>query len=540
MIKNILFNDRVLRRLSLLKAFLFNKLLFSFFLLFLSYTANASTDVSSGVAQGPFFWQITKDGKSSYILGTMHDDVRFEELQCHQEIKDYLILSDFLLTEIGRDLIYLYELNSIFEGRSRFQNTNPPQGLSSLSPSSQDFFTQKLKEFEEAYYERYEQSPPIELSEAFYKYLNQASYFKLGDMIYNICHYPFFTFLDFIDYNMNSVLLSPSDLEPTNLDAPSDLESTNRFQDIFQAYLSQAFFIGHELLISLDQQILDIFLDHKQNSLEDQNINLSDQFFSPINSYIKQERALLNIHADDRLAEKEVLSKITSLMDQVLSSGEELKKFIDHIASSREELSRFIDRLPKPLEGKELLVDQFVSPLNDLATEIIGFFVMESIPQKEDVEEWIQNFDKRCSEDQIAKIENVLNSYPNESRFKTDFIQGIPLNIEEEYQYLWRKQNPGFLDAEIKQALLFITKYVMDFRNEMWRSKIIKAHSQQNRLFVTGGVEHFVEQNHRNLLNLKALEQYAQDNQTLPNNVLDMLKQEGFTIQRMSADCSFE
>ena len=50
----------------------------------------------------PFFWQIERDGKKSYILGTNHKGVNFNELLFHRDIKDYLRSADFLLSEIPK------------------------------------------------------------------------------------------------------------------------------------------------------------------------------------------------------------------------------------------------------------------------------------------------------------------------------------------------------------------------------------------------------------------------------------------------------
>ena len=54
------------------------------------------------MAKGPFFWQVEKDDKISYILGTMHKGVSFEEIQCYEEVKDYLDTADILLREPQR------------------------------------------------------------------------------------------------------------------------------------------------------------------------------------------------------------------------------------------------------------------------------------------------------------------------------------------------------------------------------------------------------------------------------------------------------
>ena len=47
----------------------------------------------------PFFYQIERDGKKSYILGVNHYGVSFEELPYHEDIKEYLKSADLFLQE---------------------------------------------------------------------------------------------------------------------------------------------------------------------------------------------------------------------------------------------------------------------------------------------------------------------------------------------------------------------------------------------------------------------------------------------------------
>ena len=51
----------------------------------------------------PFFWQIERDGKKSYILGTTHRDIKLEDLPYHEEIKRHLRSADLLLPEMTRE-----------------------------------------------------------------------------------------------------------------------------------------------------------------------------------------------------------------------------------------------------------------------------------------------------------------------------------------------------------------------------------------------------------------------------------------------------
>ena len=51
----------------------------------------------------PFFWQIERDGKKSYILGTIHRDIKLEDLPYHEEIKRHLRSVDLFLPESTRE-----------------------------------------------------------------------------------------------------------------------------------------------------------------------------------------------------------------------------------------------------------------------------------------------------------------------------------------------------------------------------------------------------------------------------------------------------
>ena len=51
----------------------------------------------------PFFWQIERNGKKSYILGTIHRNIKLEDLPYHEEIKRHLRSADLLLPELTRE-----------------------------------------------------------------------------------------------------------------------------------------------------------------------------------------------------------------------------------------------------------------------------------------------------------------------------------------------------------------------------------------------------------------------------------------------------
>ena len=59
----------------------------------------------AGGSQGPFFWTAEKDGKTHHILGTMHVNLDFEDLQCFEVIKNRLKNSHVLFTELSMDKV---------------------------------------------------------------------------------------------------------------------------------------------------------------------------------------------------------------------------------------------------------------------------------------------------------------------------------------------------------------------------------------------------------------------------------------------------
>ena len=85
-----------------------------------------------GDPKGPFFWEMEKDGKISYILGTFHVGVTLEGLQCSSEIKSHLDHSDLLLTEMDQN-----QISQMFISQSR-------EDFQSLSEKSQGFVKDKM------------------------------------------------------------------------------------------------------------------------------------------------------------------------------------------------------------------------------------------------------------------------------------------------------------------------------------------------------------------------------------------------------------
>ena len=93
--------------------------------------------------KGPFFWKAEKEGKTFYILGTIHEGVGLEDLQCSQVISDILDQSNLLWTEVN-----MFEVQEILKNQqSIVQELSMDvsgQSFQSLSEPSQNFFKTKL------------------------------------------------------------------------------------------------------------------------------------------------------------------------------------------------------------------------------------------------------------------------------------------------------------------------------------------------------------------------------------------------------------
>ena len=113
--------------------------------------------------------------------------------------------------------------------------------------------------------------------------------------------------------------------------------------------------------------------------------------------------------------------------------------------------------------------------------------------------------------------ENCLLDQKEAETIKADFISGNfpedldPFNSEDRNEYI--KQ--GWSEQEIKKIIDSFNNELLKNRNEVWLNELVSANQQTNKMFIAGGLTHFVED----------------------HNVLGMLKREGFTIKRYSSAC---
>ena len=129
-----------------------------------------------------------------------------------------------------------------------------------------------------------------------------------------------------------------------------------------------------------------------------------------------------------------------------------------------------------------------------------------------DTEEYIQNIKDMCN----LKIEQykILKKYKFIQKYKT----GKSIDFLKIYEIETNTQ--GFTDDEIKGGRDMIEQKILKERNEIWVQKLVSAHAkeQNENVFVAAGLLHF----------------------TGPYNVLDMLKKEGFSVERFNASCSVD
>jgi len=165
--------------------------------------------------------------------------------------------------------------------------------------------------------------------------------------------------------------------------------------------------------------------------------------------------------------------------------------------------------------------------LSKLDLEIYNLAGQRGIPQKnlddkEDVVELMLSYgfpreliSKEIIEKQVKSLEEC---YEEEGAETQEFISGIfPENllIKNLFQ---KKREQGWSENIIKRWQDFLYDLALKRRNEKWFEKLVLAHKTNEEMFVAGGLAHFIDE----------------------FNVLDKLKQAGFTINRYSTECVAE
>ena len=112
------------------------------------------TDQGSGAVKSPFFWEVKKEGKVSYLLGTIHYGVSVHELLCSEVILEKLRGSDLFFAERVQvsAMPFSQKIDQIQKGiapEEDEQLLSPELFLPNnahfeqLSPASQEFILQK-------------------------------------------------------------------------------------------------------------------------------------------------------------------------------------------------------------------------------------------------------------------------------------------------------------------------------------------------------------------------------------------------------------
>ena len=103
--------------------------------------ASSKTEKSNS----PFAWSVEKDGKTHYVLGTIHAGVSLEDLPCSNKIRGQIENSDLILLEftIARLLNHLSkeELRTLFTGSKKERE----EVFNKLSPEAQRMVTETFE-----------------------------------------------------------------------------------------------------------------------------------------------------------------------------------------------------------------------------------------------------------------------------------------------------------------------------------------------------------------------------------------------------------
>ena len=180
------------------------------------------------------------------------------------------------------------------------------------------------------------------------------------------------------------------------------------------------------------------------------------------------------------------------------------------------------------------LIREYTLPFDDSEDVLHWNYLKRSLTTEEDLKEWIDNYEERCSEEVIHGVAQHQEEITNSLR--EQFLSG-ELNLEDYERERWDR-GVGYLDTEIKQDTIVQTKYLLDYRHERWLPRMVSAHGTYSSVFFAAGLNHFIVQD-RNPHNRPELAGYTEAMKGIPPNVLGMLKEEGFAVRRMGPDCSF-
>ena len=252
-------------------------------ILFLNFlfSANAAT-----TQLNPFVWTAEKEGKTSYILGTVHVGVPLSEIPCSNAISKKIQNSDLLLLETKAETDFEKlseeEKYKLFIGSAKEQK----EIMSQLSQESQEIITERktalihiLKDLFSHHYESEGNEGWAELS------LESQSFF--------------------INHGANK---------------------TENYADLMYFINSIAYYKAFLSLPSLDKQIKQIALSHSINTKSmDQNKKINEDF----NSKISSNKPLLFIRKSDIEGAIKEIDSLTDLYQKIFLNTARLYQFYD-------------------------------------------------------------------------------------------------------------------------------------------------------------------------------------------------------------------
>ena len=113
------------------------------FLFFLVGCSNSSNLQSREAIQPnwPYFWKIEKEGKTFYILGTMHITVSLDELPCPNNIKDKLKNSDLVFSEFSNTWTNILKKEKLEETDEELNHLYTQNGFDLIYSEDDSYFT---------------------------------------------------------------------------------------------------------------------------------------------------------------------------------------------------------------------------------------------------------------------------------------------------------------------------------------------------------------------------------------------------------------
>ena len=113
-----------------------------FFLVFIAFIICGSSAVQKEgtQVQHPYFWEVEKEGKTSYLLGTMHEPVPIDDLLCGKDIRHHLENSDLVFVETD---FYSERSKEVVDTQKQWMQSADGREFRAFSSKSQEFLRSK-------------------------------------------------------------------------------------------------------------------------------------------------------------------------------------------------------------------------------------------------------------------------------------------------------------------------------------------------------------------------------------------------------------